>query len=99
VPLVAWPLLDPDYQDNLTRAIILPALRIIYACIGDRKSTDMVLGKLQASHSLQHKSQSVTDDECILDSSVRIAERSGAAAVIEQGTRENIKIPCLHTTL
>jgi hypothetical protein len=70
--------LDPDYQDNLTRAIILPALRIIRDCIGDRKSTDMVMGKLQASHSLQHRSQSVTDDECIFDSCVRIAERSGA---------------------
>jgi hypothetical protein len=91
VPLIPWPLLDPDYEDNLTRAILLPALRIMRDCIGDRKSTDMVMGKLQASHSLQHRSQSVTDDECIFDSCVRIAERSGAAAVIEQGTQENIK--------
>ena len=90
-PLVPWAELDADYADNLIRSIILPALRRIRDCIGDPRSMDMVIGKLQASHSLQARSQSVTDEQCIFDSPVRIAERSGAATVIEAATLKQIK--------
>ena len=89
--LTPWAQLDAVYQDNLIRAIILPALRRILACVGDRRSMDMVMGKLQASHSLHQRAQSVTDAECLFDDAVRIAERSGASTIIEAAVRGMVK--------
>jgi hypothetical protein len=52
---------------------------------------DMVMGKLQASHSLHQRAQSVTDAECLFDDAVRIAERSGASTIIEAAVRGMVK--------
>ena len=65
--LTPWAQLDAVYQDNLIRAIILPALRRILACVGDRRSMDMVMGKLQASHSLHQRFKHFNIKRIVLD--------------------------------
>lgn len=76
--LKPWSQLEPRYQQKLMENIILPALRAIRDCAGSPAECSKVFGAVLCSHTLNRRSQSVTDSECIFDDGMAVIRAASA---------------------
>jgi hypothetical protein len=67
---MAWPKLGDDTQDKYFSALIMPLLKQLLDIAGSVQDAQGIVFRAFMSHSLAHRSQSVTDAECIFSDPV-----------------------------